>query len=357
MKRRAQLGFHAQCLLHHYTDSIPENIKQIVDMQEVTAEVCGGKTMTEDLQNMFRSKQITPPLAGPPSKKKQNDITVFMLDLVGTIAPMPYAASLRRDAANDLEYFIQDHVPQNKEVLAAVHNVAQMSPEVKAALDEAEAAGFKNKALNDTLRKVFVEYTKPQILENSKSPAIKVVVGMLLKAKCISRGLKTSVFSDVKPFLEVVGRKKDGHVQENAEKKSCVIIFSSSSVEAQEIFLGNTREGDLTPYITAYIDPNFAGSKLMPRSYSKIRGHLKSLLGEHIKLVFVTGSSSEASAAETSGDVDASILCMRPLNEWMTIDTFVAVNLPHVVSLSQITQPELPVDFGDLAAEAMRSSV
>eukprot|EP00796_Vickermania_ingenoplastis_P006721 gene6721-4816_t len=353
MKRRAQLGFHAQCLLHNHTNTVPDNVKKYLNVEVVGKEIQGAKTMTEDLHNVFRSSKIAIPFAGGKNERKENeDTTVFVLDFTGTIQPQPYAEVLRQKGTENVHRFCADAIPKNPKILEAVRTAAEKATELKAPYQEAAASKFTDIYANERLQKAFGNWMAKEMKEKSKNPVVKEVEGALLWDMCASLGIKTVFFSDVKPFFETAGRK----ASDNQAKKSCIVLYSSAPVSAQETFVSNAQDGDLSPYITEYLDTNYIGSKLLARSYTKMRVHLTQKLGPNIKIVFITGNSSEASAAESSGDVDCTILCLRPCNEWMTIDTFVAVNLPHIVSLSQIVQPELPVDFGSLAAEAIRSS-
>lgn len=358
MKRRAQLGFNAQCLLHNHTDTVPSSVQKFLKVDEVVEDVRKGKPMAEDLHNILRNNKISVPLVGESNERRSDeDITVFLVSLAGTIQSLPFTNVLRQKALDGIHKFCVDSIPKNEKVMEVVHAAGKNVPELKPVYEEAAATNFKNIYANERLQQAFGDFMAKEIAsKNKNSPYVNSIEGALFWDLGAGTGLKFTFFNDVKPFFEVAGRKKTDNEQVHTEKNSCIAIYSSASKMLQQTLLSNAQDGDLSTYVTEYIETSFAGSKLMPKSYSKIRSHMMQLLGDNIKLVFITGNSSEATAAETSGDVDCTILCLRPCNEWLTIDTFVAVNLPQVVSLSQIIQPELPVDFGALAAEAVRSS-
>lgn len=273
---------------------------------------------------------------------------------------------------------------------------AQADSGVEAAYAKAKKEDFKSMPTNTLLASVLVEHFSELIRSAPigaavppKSSYIRELEGLLLWHMCKRTGLSTKVFDDVKEFLDSVSTSGAGDISElysknsrvsgseehvkafeniSKERKSsvmpskksvlegrkCILVLYSSLVEDElKVFLSNTNLGDLTRYFAVYIHTSFAGSKLLPRSYSKIRTHLTEVLNtREFHLVFVTPNLTEASGAETSGDVDLTFLSLRPGNEWIPLDTFVAVSIPFLVSLKQISHPDVPTDFEALAKEA-----
>lgn len=357
MKRRAQLGFYSQSLLHNQTNTIPDKILKFLNFDKIKEEVAAGKPMTDDLQNVFRSNGIVSPVVSDTRvTSSSDDVTVFLMDLEATLAPLPYFSVLQAAIIKKLPNYCADNVPKNVALLEELENVSASENilDLQQTLEEAKNAQYKDLAANGRLQTVLSDHLTQRITQRSKLGYVKRVEADILRELCVGTGFQTTVFSDVKAFFQTAGRPNAQTMK--SKRKTCVAIFCNEAKEGQEAFLGNTQCGDLSSHVTAFIDPTFAGSMLMPRSYSKIRAHLSELLKANVKLVFITGNSSVASAAEASGDVDCTFLCLRPCNEWMTIDTFVAINLPQLVSLNQIIQPQLPLDFASISAEAVKAS-
>lgn len=287
-----------------------------------------------------------------------------------------------------------------------IMNAANNDAGIQSTYSKAKNEEFKNHAVNSELSKLLLEHFSELIRNTpigstvpSKSSYIRDLECLLFRHMCKRTGLSTKVFGDVKEFLDAVeksgqpgsrmrgrkgssgdtavaeeedkvcGAKDSGGVvsqDTNSEKAStlkafnnknilggrkCVLVLYSNLVEDElRLFLSNTNLGDLTQYFVLYIHTSFAGSKLLPRSYSKIRTHLTEVFNtSNFHMVFITPSLTEASGAEASGDVDLSFLSLRPGNEWISLDTFVAVSVPFMVSLKQISHPEEPIDFKALA--------
>ena len=96
-----------------------------------------------------------------------------------------------------------------------------------------------------------------------------------------------------------------GHVYEDAVRALRawhdagirIYIYSSGSIEAQQLLFSHSTAGDLTPLIGGYFDTT-TGPKLEPHSYRSIAG---SLGMPSSAIVFFSDSAGETAAARSAG--------------------------------------------------------
>jgi enolase-phosphatase E1 len=96
-----------------------------------------------------------------------------------------------------------------------------------------------------------------------------------------------------------------GHVYEDAVQRLRawhaagirIYIYSSGSIEAQQLLFSHTTAGDLTPLISGYFDTT-TGPKLEPQSYRSIAG---SLALPASAFVFLSDHPGETAAAAQAG--------------------------------------------------------
>lgn len=84
-----------------------------------------------------------------------------------------------------------------------------------------------------------------------------------------------SIFSDVPTSLEAWAKSRK------------VVIYSTGSIESQQLLFSHTAEGDVSPHITRYFDQSI-GDKTESESYEKIAKELEVKTEE---IIFVTDSS------------------------------------------------------------------
>ncbi|MGJ4747765.1 acireductone synthase [Leptospira sp. SA-E8] len=141
------------------------------------------------------------------------------------------------------------------------------------------------------------KFCKYLVSKDRKLGILKEIQGRIWKKGYESGELKSTIFSDVPPFLERI--KKSG-------KRAAV--YSSGSVEAQVLIYKYCEAGDLTVYFESYFDTAVGGKK-ESASYTKIAEKL-SLSPSSI--VFFTDIKEEADAACEAGV--RPILVSRPGN-------------------------------------------
>jgi enolase-phosphatase E1 len=133
--------------------------------------------------------------------------------------------------------------------------------------------------------------------QDRKSTSLKSVQGRLWKSGFLSGELVAPLYPDVPPALE--RWHSLGHT---------IAIFSSGSVEAQQLLFAHTTQGDFSPLLSHYFDTT-TGPKKQASSYTAIAAKLNMLPSE---IVFVSDIVEELDAARAAGF--ASRLALRPGN-------------------------------------------
>jgi len=183
---------------------------------------------------------------------------VYLLDVEGTVAPLtlttdvlfPYA---RTRFAEFLQRKKDDEAVRSDLVLLAGENAAEKVagiPRLPQVRDPAQVA-------TPRFRLDAMVYLMWLIDRDRKSTALKSLQGKIWKAGFESGELKGTLFDDVPDAFKrwsVDGR---------------VAIYSSGSVEAQQLLFRHTVFGDLTPWIAGYFDTR-TGAKMESPSYTAI---------------------------------------------------------------------------------------
>ena len=130
--------------------------------------------------------------------------------------------------------------------------------------------------------------------QDRKSTGLKSLQGKIWDEGYRSGELRGEVYPDVPVAFERWRRQRLE-----------IAIFSSGSVQAQQLLFRNTASGDLTRFIRAYFDTT-TGPKRDAESY----GRIAAALGRNSSdVLFVSDVSAELDAARTAGMQTA--LCVR----------------------------------------------
>ncbi len=124
------------------------------------------------------------------------------------------------------------------------------------------------------------------IAEDRKHPALKALQGMIWEHGYTSGAYTAHLYEDVKPAWE---RWKSQGLT--------LAIYSSGSVQAQQLLFRHTRYGDLTPLLSHYFDTG-SGPKKEAASYLNIANAL------HMKpeqVLFLSDVEAELDAAALAG--------------------------------------------------------
>jgi enolase-phosphatase E1 len=130
-----------------------------------------------------------------------------------------------------------------------------------------------------------------------KDTALKELQGMIWRSGFESGELVAHVFDDVPPALA-------GWADSGLD----VRIYSSGSIEAQQLFFGHTAAGDLRPHLRGHYDTT-TGPKREAASYALIAADMGL---EPRQILFVSDVGAELDAAHKAGMATA--LAVRPGN-------------------------------------------
>jgi enolase-phosphatase E1 len=203
---------------------------------------------------------------------------VYLLDVEGTVAPIslvseqlfPYA---RAHVAGFLKQNLSRPEVQNDLKLLAEENRAEQSE---------ESPTFGIEIRNELHARAYLLWLMDQ---DRKSTALKSLQGKMWKAGFEGGALKGTLFADVpEAFARWASQGK-------------VAIYSSGSVEAQQLLFRYSTYGDLTPFISSYFDTR-TGAKLDSASYAAIAAELSV---DSAEVIFFSDVVRELDGARAAG--------------------------------------------------------
>ena len=223
---------------------------------------------------------------------------LYLLDIEGTVAPLslvteqlfPYARKHLREFLNSN---LEDPGVRADLTLLAEENRAETDPAVPRHLPNVQWTGFVDgpKFLLDAW--IYLLWLMDR---DRKSTALKSLQGKIWKAGFESGELTGTLFQDVPEAL----------AQWAARGK--VAIYSSGSVEAQELLFRYSNYGDLTAHLSAYFDTR-TGAKRESASYTMIA---EAMSVKPAEAIFFSDVVAELDAARAAGF--ATRLVVRPGN-------------------------------------------
>jgi len=202
---------------------------------------------------------------------------LYLLDVEGTTSPVSLVSEqLFPYARKHFEVFLREH-GEEAEVkadlaLLAVENRAETAAEYP----KIEDAGHLNEAL---------AYLLWLMDRDRKSTALKSLQGRIWKSGYLAGELVGTVFDDVSGAMERWSREAK------------VAIYSSGSVEAQQLIFRYSSAGDLTRFISEYFDTR-TGAKTSTESYRAIAAAMGVETGE---ILFVSDLLRELDPAREAG--------------------------------------------------------
>lgn len=210
-----------------------------------------------------------------------------LLDIEGTVTPISFVHEILFPYAREhLNNYLSEHLHQ-PEVQADITKLRE-----EHARDTEELRNLPIDSL-DTL----VTYVNRLIDLDRKSPGLKSLQGKIWKAGYDDGSLKSPVYPDVVAAFE---RWREAAIRIN--------IFSSGSVQAQQLLFSHTDCGDLTRFIDQYFDTSI-GKKMDAQSYVVIAA---SLSIDPTLILFLSDVVAELDAANAAGMQTR--LCIRPGN-------------------------------------------
>jgi enolase-phosphatase E1 len=206
---------------------------------------------------------------------------LYLLDVEGTTSPLSLVTEqLFPYARKHLKRFVREHVDE-----AGVRADLALLVEERAEEQDAEAPPVEAEwDLADDAEPGIV-YLLWLMDRDRKSTALKSLQGKIWKAGFEAGELVGTVFADVPEALARWSRTAK------------VAIYSSGSVEAQQLLFRHSSAGDLTPYISGYFDTR-VGAKGAAESYRAIAAAMDIAAGE---ILFVSDVVRELDAAREAG--------------------------------------------------------
>ena len=206
---------------------------------------------------------------------------LYLLDVEGTTSPISLVTEqLFPYARKHLKKFVLDHVDE-----AGVRADLALLVEERAEERDAEAPPVEPEWDVADDAEPGIAYLLWLMDRDRKSTALKSLQGKIWKAGFEAGELVGTVFPDVPEALARWSRQVK------------VAIYSSGSVEAQQLLFRHSSAGDLTSYISAYFDTR-VGAKGAAESYRAIAVAMDIATDE---IVFVSDVVRELDAAREAG--------------------------------------------------------
>jgi enolase-phosphatase E1 len=212
-----------------------------------------------------------------PTYSDQAD--VILLDIEGTTTPVNYVFSV-------LFPFARDHVAEFLATQGQEADVQSDLQELKSEYDADVAHGLLVPKWQGSEVTAAVPYIHYLIEIDRKSTGLKSLEGKIWAQGYLEGKLRSKIFSDVKPAFQrwrMVGKR--------------LFIFSSGSVQAQQLLFRYTEAGDLTGFLNGYFDTR-TGPKKEADSYRKIADEIGFSSNQ---ILFISDVTSELRAAQTAG--------------------------------------------------------
>ncbi|MEN0006168.1 MAG: acireductone synthase [Bacteroidota bacterium] len=195
----------------------------------------------------------------------------ILMDIEGTTTSIAFVHEvLFPYASQHLEAFVKEH---------------QTDKKVQAELDAVKATVLSERGV-EIDNAMAIQKLLDWIAADRKHTALKTLQGYLWRFGYESGEYQGHIYPDVVPAML---RWKAAGVKMG--------IYSSGSVEAQQLLFGHSEAGDLRPYLSAYFDTKI-GHKREVESYQTIQRQLNIPASS---ILFLSDIEAELDAARTAG--------------------------------------------------------
>jgi enolase-phosphatase E1 len=203
---------------------------------------------------------------------------VYLLDVEGTVAPLSLVyEKMFPYVRRNLGAFLKAHADELKEELALLIEENRV---------ECDAPGFDGTRIEAATDIAAAEKYLLWLMDcDRKSTALKNLQGKIWRVGFENGELAGELFDDVAPAIA------------RWAKRAQVAIYSSGSVEAQQLFFRYSSAGDLTPLIAANFDTR-TGAKGEASSYTRIAHEMGA---QPIEIRFYSDVVRELDAAREAG--------------------------------------------------------
>jgi enolase-phosphatase E1 len=228
------------------------------------------------------------------------EIAAILLDIEGTTTPIDYVFGVLFPFAREqAEPFLLTHA-DDPEVQSDLHLLRQeYEAETETAVPGWEEASPR----------AAVPYIHYLIAGDRKSTGLKSLQGKIWEQGYRAGKLQSKIFADVP---EALRRWVEAGIQ--------VYIYSSGSVQAQQLLFRYSEAGDLTPYLSGYFDTK-TGPKREAHSYRIIAAEMGL---QPFQICFISDVTAELEAAQAAGL--QTLLSIRPGNASSGDHAFVTVH-------------------------------
>jgi enolase-phosphatase E1 len=216
---------------------------------------------------------------------------LYLLDVEGTTSPISLVSErLFPFARKHLRGYLREHLHaaevQSDLALLLEENRAESDEKqvLRFARDD-KSVGMEERLVDSAELDSVIDYLLWLMDRDRKSIALKSLQGKVWKAGFEAGELVGTVFADVPEALVRWSRA------------ARVAIYSSGSVEAQQLLFRHSSAGDLTPYLSGYFDTR-VGAKGAADSYRTIAAATGVETGE---ILFVSDVVRELNAAREAG--------------------------------------------------------
>lgn len=221
-------------------------------------------------------------------------VRAILLDIEGTTTPISFVHDvLFSYARTHVKSYLEAEIDSFEVRPILVRLKVEHSADVNEELNPPPLVHEPREAAVESM----VAYVNWLIDRDRKSLGLKLLQGRIWEQGYLDGTLKAPVYEDVPPAL--VRWRRDG---------ISVNIFSSGSIQAQQLLFAHTDAGDLTPWIDNYFDTT-SGPKGESESYRRIAASLELPPNE---ILFVSDVVFELDAASKAGMQTR--LCIRPGN-------------------------------------------
>ncbi|WP_213990774.1 acireductone synthase [Sodalis sp. dw_96] len=183
---------------------------------------------------------------------------------------------------SDIRFVHQVLFPYARERLSEFLRQREHKPEVAAALAELRLEIARPGATIADLIAALFGFMD----EDRKSTALKTIQGMIWREGYLKGDFQGHLYPDVAPQLA-----------EWRQRGISLYVYSSGSVEAQQLLFGYSESGDLRPLFDGYFDTR-VGAKRQAASYRNIAARLQCLPQE---ILFLSDLCQELDAAREAG--------------------------------------------------------
>jgi enolase-phosphatase E1 len=233
---------------------------------------------------------------------RERGIHVVLLDIEGTTTPIAFVSDV-------LFPFARAHLREYLRANADREPVRQAMAWLREEWDRDRALDDKPPEWPGRAAAWAPAYVEWLMDRDRKSPALKLLQGLIWQRGFAEGVLSGDVFADVAPAF-----------RRWRERGVAVAIYSSGSVLAQRLLFGTTPAGDLTADISAFFD-TAVGAKTSSDSYRRIADALGRPSGE---MLFVSDVRRELDAAQAAGC--AVLLAVRPGNRLERFDDAMTIH-------------------------------